>query len=40
MQRPGEESKLDQRSCNFYKLPFSLSKFSDEYNIAKLAVDM
>ena len=32
MQRLGEESKLDQRSCNFLKLPFS--QFSDENNIA------
>ena len=40
MQRPGEENKLEQRSCNFQKLPFSLLKFSDQNNIAKLVLDM
>ena len=43
MQIPGflsEENKFDQKSCNFQKLSFSFLKFSDENNIAKLAVDM
>ena len=43
MSRPdflNEENKPDQRSCSFKKLPFSLLKFSDENNIAKLVVDV
>ena len=36
----GEENKPGQRSSIFSKLPFSLLRFPDENNIAKLVGDM
>ena len=35
----GRKNINDQRNCAFLKLPFSLQKFFNENNVAKLAVD-